>query len=391
MAFVVVTHQPAAHVSLLPELLGRHASMVVQEVKAGTKVELGHVYLSQPGMHLALIHTVLQPMKDDASHASLQFPIDYFFRTLAADQKDRAICVVLSGTGTDGTLGLQAVKGAGGMCMAQSAQSPRFPGMPGSALATGLVDYVLPVEQLPAALLSFVQGPYVQEAAVPTGKGSLSADHLRQIYVLLRQHTKHDFSAYKTSTLRRRIERRMNVQQMQTAEHYITFLREHLYERDLLFQELLIGVTSFFRDPEAFEVLATRALPELLAACSEAQTIRVWVPGCSTGEEAYSLAILLREMIIFAQQDLLTDPPFTKLDLLSCRNLLIYLDADVQKQLLPLFHYVLNPGGLLFLGSSETIGGFSELFSTVDTRWRVFQRKDSLASQSLVEFPVSPA
>lgn len=451
MAFVVVTHQPASHTSLLPDLLRKHTGMPVQEVTTGVRVEPDHIYLSQPGFHLALIHTVLQPMHADDSHISLQFPIDYFFRTLAEDQKEHAICIILSGTGTDGTLGLQAVKGVGGMCMAQSEQSAQFPGMPNSAIATGLVDYILTAEQLPEALLSFVQGPYVQGIATPSRKGTITAYHLRQIYVLLRNHTKHDFSVYKTSTLRRRIERRMNVQQIQTADRYIVFLREHPYERDLLFQELLIGVTSFFRDPKAFEVLATQALPDLLATRADTQTIRVWVPGCSTGEEAYSLAILLREglerldkqcpvqifatdlsgpaiekartdlfpdgiaidvrperleryflkeeggyrirkglreMVIFAQQDLLTDPPFTKLDLLSCRNLLIYLEANVQKQLVPLFHYVLNPGGLLFLGSSESVGSSSELFTAIDKRWKVFQRKESVVSQPLMEFPI---
>lgn len=451
MAFVVVTHQPASHTSLLPDLLRKHTGMPVQEVTAGVRVEPDHIYLSQPGLHLALIHTVLQPMHADDSHTSLQFPIDYFFRTLAEDQKEHAICIILSGTGTDGTLGLQAVKGVGGMCMAQSEQSARFPGMPNSAIATGLVDYILTAEQLPEALLSFVQGPYVQGEVVPSRTGSFTDDYLRQLYVLLRNYTKHDFSVYKTSTLRRRIERRMNVQQIQAADRYLAFLREHSYERDLLFQELLIGVTSFFRDPEAFEVLATQALPELLATRADTQTIRVWVPGCSTGEEAYSLAILLREglerldkqcpvqifatdlsgpaiekartglfpdgiaidvrperleryflkeeggyrirkgireMVIFAQQDLLTDPPFTKLDLLSCRNLLIYLEASVQKQLVPLFHYVLNPGGLLFLGSSESVGSSSELFTVIDKRWKVFQRKESVVSQPLMEFPV---
>lgn len=280
----------------------------------------------------------------------------------------------------------------------------------------------------------------------------LTADLSRQVQVLLRNRTRHDFSAYKTSTLQRRIERRMHVHQIQSADQYVRFLREHPYELDLLFQELLIGVTNFFRDPEAFTFLAQSALPELLATQPDDHPLRVWVPGCSTGEEAYSLAMLLREglirlqknspiqifatdlnsqsiekarsglypggiavdvsperlerfflkedgnyrikkeireLVVFAEQNILTDPPFTKLDLLTCRNVLIYLNPEIQRQLVPVFHYALNPGGLLFLGSSETIGGYTDLFSTLEHRWKVFQRKESSPATTLaLEFPV---
>jgi len=391
IAFVIVTHQAPARVSLLPELLRNYTTMPVREVAEGMNVASNNIYLPPPGMHLALINGVLQPMPADVTHGTLQFPIDYFFRSLADDQKEKAICIVLSGTGTDGTLGVQAVKGAGGLAMAQEEQSAKFAGMPASAVATGVIDYVLPSEQMPHRLLTFVQGPYLQTPITPAPTTSLMPDLLRQIYVLLRNRMRQDFSAYKTTTLQRRIERRMNVHQVQSADQYIRFLREHPYELDLLFQELLIGVTNFFRDPEAFAFLANTALPELLTAHPENQPFRVWVPGCSTGEEAYSLAIILREglervqknfsvqtfatdlnpqaiekarsglylggiamdvsperlhrffntedssyrikkeireQVIFAEQNILADPPFTKLELFSCRNLLIYLGNE---------------------------------------------------------------
>ncbi|MGE0683941.1 MAG: chemotaxis protein CheB [Candidatus Binatia bacterium] len=447
IAFVVVTHQAAGRVSLLPELLRNHTTMPVREVTTGMVVEPDTIYLPPPGMHLALLKGVLQPMPADATHGVLQFPIDYFFRSLADDQKDKATCIVLSGTGTDGTLGVQAVKGAGGLVMAQGEQSAKFAGMPTSAVATGAVDYVLSAAQMPDRLLNFVQGPYLQEPVGATSVRGVTPDLLRQIYVLLRNRTRQDFSAYKTSTLQRRIERRMNVHQIQAANQYLRYLRDHPYELDLLFRELLVGVTNFFRDPEAFTFLANNGLPALLAAHPDDQPIRVWVPGCSTGEEAYSLAILLREgleraqkscpvqifatdlnpqaiekarsgfypggiavdvsperlerffvredgnyrvkkeireLMVFAEQNILTDPPFTRLTLLSCRNLLIYLNPDVQRQLMLLFHYALNSGGLLFLGSSETIGGVTDLFAAVDHRWRVFKRKESAATTPLM-------
>lgn len=452
LAFVVVTHQASDRVSLLRELLEKRTTMPVHEATVAVKVEPNHIYLSPPGMYLALLNSVLQPMPADPIHGGLQFPIDYFFRSLADDQKDRAICIVLSGTGTDGTLGLQAVKGAGGLTLVQEEQSAKFAGMPHSAITTGLVDSVLPIRQMPHVLITFARGPYLQSAVGPASMATLTPDLLRRIYILLRSHTRHDFSVYKPNTLRRRIERRMHVHQVQDAEQYLRFLHEHPYEIDLLFQELLIGVTSFFRDPEAFAFLATTAFPDLVATRSQNHPLRVWVPGCSTGEEAYTLAIVLREClersqkscpiqifatdlhnqavekartglypegiaadvscerleryfvredgsyrikpairecVVFTRQNLLADPPFTKLDLLSCRNLLIYLNAEVQHQLIPLFHYVLNPGGLLCLGSSETIGSFTDLFIPLDHRWKVFRRKESAVAAPLpVAFPV---
>jgi two-component system CheB/CheR fusion protein len=452
MAFVVITHQAAEHVNLLPDLIQKHTKMSVCEVTIGTPVAPNTIYFPTPGSYLALLQGVLQPMSGEVTYSSLQFPIDYFFRSLADDQKEKAICIVLSGTGTDGTLGVQAVKGMGGMVMVQDEHSAKFAGMPTSAIATGVVDYVLPPDQMPHRLLSFVQGPYLQDTTTSAPAVTLTPDLLRQIHVLLRNRTRQDFSAYKSSTLQRRIERRMNVHQITSADRYIRFLREHPYEMDLLFQELLIGVTNFFRDPEAFIFLANIALPELLGGRPDDQPFRVWVPSCSTGEEAYSLAIILceeierlqkacplqifatdlnvqsiekarngfypggiaedvsadrldrffvkeengyrirkeiRELIVFAEQNILTDPPFTKLDLLSCRNMLIYLNPERQRRLVPIFHYSLNTDGILFLGSSETIGGYTDLFATLEPRWKIFKRKESSPTTApMTDFPV---
>ncbi len=452
VAFVVVTHHNAEQISLLPHLLRNHTTMPVQEITAATVVEPNHIYLPLPGLHLALLQGVLRPLPAEVSHGGSHFPIDYFFRSLAEEQKEKAIGIVLSGTGSDGTLGVQAVKEVGGLVLVQEVQSAKFSAMPLSAIATGNADYVLPPQSMPSQLLAFLHGPYLRVAATPAVLSALTPEVLWQIYGLLRTRTRQDFSGYKISTLQRRIERRLHVHQLLTADQYLRYLREHPYELDLLFQELLIGVTTFFRDPDAFAFLANTALPELLSAHTDEQSLRVWVPGCSTGEEAYSLAILLREalecahktcpvqifatdlnlraiekarrghypggiaadvsperlarffvkeddtyrvkkeireLVVFAEQNVLTDPPFTKLDLLSCRNLLIYLNSDMQRQLMPVFHYALNPGGLLFLSSSETISGFSDLFTTLEQRWKIFKRKESAVITPVVtEFPV---
>jgi two-component system CheB/CheR fusion protein len=439
MAFVVVTHQLPDHTSLLPELLGRYTSMPISEVTTGMPVQANQLYLSTPGSYLSILNATLQPMIRERSNGP-PLPIDYFLRALAEDQQEQAIGIILSGTGTDGTLGLQAVKGYGGLTLVQAADDAQFPGMPQSALATGVIDHVLPVAAMPQVLLAIAQMPYW---AAPTGEDSRpdwTDELLRQLFILLRNRTRHDFAAYKLTTIRRRLERRMAVHQLDTPQQYLQLVQNQPHELDLLFREFLIGVTSFFRDAEAFDFLAAQALPQLLQQHPEHQSVRVWVAGCSTGEEAYSLAIVLREcteqqglyfpmqifatdldsqsiekarsgmypegiardvsperlerffihaeghytvikeireMVVFAEQNVIMDPPFTKLDLLSCRNLLIYLEAEMQRRLLPIFHYALNPQGLLFLGSSETIGGCTDLFTPIDKRWKIFQCLDT--------------
>jgi len=301
LAFVVVTHQQPAHSSLLAELLRKRTAMPVHQVTTAIVIEPNHVYVSAPGTNLALLHGVLQPMEMD-QQGGVHFPIDFFFRSLAEDQQDRAICLILSGAGSDGTVGLQAIKGAGGGALVQKVTTAEFDGMPRSAIATGLVDYVLPVDYMPPLLVALARSPYLRPETTPPVPAGLAADLLRQIVVLLRSRTKHDFSAYKPTTLRRRIERRMLINQTQTTEQYVRFLGDTPHELDLLFQELLIGVTSFFRDPEVFTLLAATVFPTLLAPHPEQSTLRVWIPGCSTGEEAYSVAIVPQECLERRQQ-----------------------------------------------------------------------------------------
>jgi len=442
MGFVVVTHQHPGHTSLLPELLRKCTGMHVRVAADGVAVEPDCIFMSPPGGYLAILNGTLHLMEPDEP-GLLRLPIDYFFRSLAEDQKEKAIGIVLSGTGTDGTLGLKAIKGAAGMTMAQAPESAKYSGMPSSAIASGLVDYVLPTEQIPAQLGAYAQGPYLASAATEAQNDARLPEPMQKINVLLRARTGHDFSAYKANTIRRRIERRINVHQLKGPQRYLRLLHENPHELDLLFRELLIGVTSFFRDPGAFEALAKAALPGLLASRPERVPVRVWAPGCSTGEEAYSLAMVLREqmdrakqqfsvqvfatdldhkaveaargglypegiardvrpqrlarffvkedegyrvkkdlreMVIFAAQNVLKDPPFTKIDLLVCRNLLIYLQPEAQERVLSLFHYALKPGGVLFLGTSESVSGLRDHFAALDKKWKIFSRKEPVGA-----------
>ena len=446
IAFVVVTHLHPGHVSLLPELLGKCTRMRVVAATDGVAVEPNTVYMSLPEGYLAILHGTLHIMQPDEA-GLLRLPIDYFFRSLAEDQKEKAIGIVLSGTGTDGTLGLKAIKGATGMTMAQEPDSAKYSGMPASAIGTGLMDYILPVERLPQQLVAYTQGAYRAASEYELGEEGL-AEPMQKIILLLRARTGHDFSVYKANTIRRRIERRINVHQLQGPEQYLHLLSENPHELELLFKELLIGVTNFFRDAEAFNALAKTVVARLLAAHPEDVPVRVWVAGCSTGEEAYSLAMLLqegmdkvkqhfpvqifgtdldhaaiesaraglypdgiardvrpqrlarfflkenggyrikkeiREMVIFARQNVLKDPPFTKLDLVSCRNLLIYVKPAAQERLLSLFHYALKPGGILFLGSSESLTGLGDHFTVTNKKWKIFARKGTATPYALPE------
>jgi len=449
MAFVVITHQLPGHTSLLPELLGKITALKVIQAADGMKVEPNCVYVSPPDGCLAILQGSLHRMETEKKE-SPHLPIDYFLRSLAADAKDKAICVILSGTGTDGTLGLKAIKGDAGMAMVQQVQSAKYAGMPSSAIATGLADYVLPAAEMPRQLVAYAGGPFLAAPHIDRAPAAVS-EAMQKIFVLLRSRTGHDFSSYKTSTILRRIERRMNLHQIKGPPQYVRYLQENPHEIDILFKELLISVTNFFRDPEAFDELAKSALPALLEAHPNTGPFRIWVPGCATGEEVFSLAILMREcmeaasrhcdvqifgtdlddaaietaragrypegisidvsperlgryfvredstyrirteireMTVFAVQNVIKDPPFTKLDFISCRNLLIYLNADLQRRLLPIFHYALKPGGLLFLGSSESVGTYTDLFEVVDKKWRIFRRKEAaLAPRTLLEFP----
>ncbi|HEX7092552.1 MAG TPA: chemotaxis protein CheB [Nitrospiraceae bacterium] len=433
MAFVVVSHQHAGHVSLLPSLLGRCTAMSVLMATDGMELEPNLVYLAPGGTNMAILHGTLHLM-EPASQVRVPLPIDYFLRSLADDRKQRAIGVILSGTGTDGTLGLRAIKAESGMTIAQEPQSAKYQGMPRSAISAGVVDVILPANQMAEPLFAYAKNLTRPVLPLPEHDASQT---LQKIFILLRDRTGNDFAAYKGNTILRRIERRMNVHQIQNLRQYHRFLLANPHELDALFQELLIGVTSFFRDPQAFEVLARKGLPSLVAGKPGGAALRVWVPGCSTGEEAYSLAIVLqeyltqkklrltlqifasdldsraietaraglypvgiagdltparlqrfftkedsnyrinkdiRDLVVFARHNVLTDAPFTKLDLLSCRNLLIYLDTKAQHKLLPLFQYALKPNGILLLGSSETIGEREQVFTVIDRKWKLFRR-----------------
>ena len=452
MAFVVVPHLDPGHLSIMTELLQKCTKMEVFQIADGMEVGANRVYVIPPRKDLAILHGILQLIEPTGAPGP-RMPIDYFFRSLAQDQGERAIAIILSGMGTDGTVGLRAIKGELGMAMVQDIGSAKYDGMPRSAVDTGMVDYVLPPENMPEYLLRYADHAG-QKAAVkisPPVEGKLP-DALQKVFLLLRTHTGHDFSLYKPNTLCRRIERRMNVHHIANVTHYVRYLQENPHEVTNLFKELLIGVTNFFRDPEAFEVLKKKALAQLLATKPSGESLRVWVPGCSSGEEAYSIAISLREcmdeldrsfdvqifgtdidkdaieaaragvypgsiaadvsaerlkrfftredpyyrikkdvreMLVFALQDIIRDPPFTKLDMICCRNLLIYLDGELQHKLLPLFHFSLKPEGTLFLGASETVGKFVDLFAVVDRKWKVFKRKQSAAAyQAFVEFPL---
>ena len=442
MAFVLVQHLAPDHKSILGELIRRYTPMQVFEVEDGMVLQANGAYVIPPNYDMALLQGALHLLEPVAPRGQ-RLPIDYFFRSLAGDQHELAIGIVLSGTGSDGTLGLRAIKEAGGMVMVQSTQSCEFDGMPRSAIATGLADYQLPPAEMPAQLMAYAAHAFgrLPRTDVPVNPTSESA--LKKVFVLLRAQTGHDFSQYKPSTIYRRIERRMAVYQIETINGYVKYLQQTPAEAQALFQDLLIGVTNFFRDPEAFAVLQEQVVPQLLAGKPAGSAVRVWVAGCSTGEEAYSLAILLvermealqqsyavqvfasdidsraiasarvgvypasiaadisperlarfftlepggqayrihkgiRDLLVFSEQNLVYEPPFSKLDLISCRNLLIYLDASVQKKLIPLFHYALNPTGILFLGSSEGIGEFDHLFAVLDRKAKLYQRKVDL-------------
>ena len=440
MAFVLVQHLAPDHKSILSDLIRRYTRMQVFEVEDGVVVRPNCAYIIPPNRDMAFLNGTLQLLEPSAPRGH-RLPIDFFFRSLAQDQHERAIGIVLSGTGSDGTLGVRDIKGEGGMVMAQNPASTEFDGMPRSAIATGLVDYQMPPAEMPAQLIAYAAHAF---GAAPRGLPGPEprAEHaLKKIFVLLRAQTSHDFSQYKPSTVQRRIARRMAVQQIAAMDSYVRYLQQTPAEVEALFRDLLIGVTSFFRDPEAFRVLESLAIPKLFEGKAPGATIRVWTAGCSTGEEAYSIAILLqehidalktsykvqlfatdidsraiasarvglypasiagdisperlarffsaedggatyrihkgiRDMMVFSEQDVIKDPPFSKLDLLTCRNLLIYMGAELQKKLIPLFHYTLNPGGLLFLGTSESVGDFGDLFPALDIKSKLYRRSD---------------
>jgi len=445
-AFVIVQHHDPAHMDMLVEVLRKMTQLDVAEAYDGTRVEPRRIYVIPPGKNMSLLHGTLRQLPQSFDPTRV-LPIDFFFRSLAHDQGERSIGVILSGMGTDGTLGLRAIKEAAGVAFVQSPSSAKFDGMPRNAIDAGLADVVLPVDELPRRIFSYrdhatlAQGD--REARAPSAQSAVE-----KICALLRKYSGNDFALYKRSTIYRRIERRMGLHQIHDHTQYLRFLREHPQEVEILFNELLIGVTSFFRDPGEWDRLRHEIMPSLVTLRAGGGVLRAWVPGCSTGEEAYSLAIVLREVlepiktlrninvqifatdldrqaiekarigiypqniaadvsperlrrffvrdengyrvskdiretVVFAPQNVIMDPPFTKMDVVSCRNLLIYLSSEVQKRLIPLFHYCLNPSGALFLGTAETVGGFTNLFAPLDGRTRLYRRIDLPAAMPI--------
>lgn len=453
LAFVVVTHQHPGHTSMLPDLLGRYTRMEVMEAADGMRLEPNRVHVTPPGEQVGFMDGTLN-VTGPPEHDGVPVLIDTCFRALAEAFGECMVCIILSGTGSDGTMGVKAVKAAGGLVLVQETGSARYSGMPASAIATELADVVLPPDEMPEQLIAFARNA-MHRAAPDAGQEQKEPElkrPMQEFFALLRSRTGHDFSSYKPSTMRRRIERRMAVHQLRDPADYVRLLRDTPHEIDILFKELLINVTRFFRDADAFQALADAGLPALLDSRPEHYTFRAWIPGCCSGEEAYTLAILLREavrrsgraiefqmfatdldaeaveqaragvypagivadvpaellkryfirrddtfrvrkeireMVVFAEQNVIKDPPFTRLDLLSCRNLMIYLNAGLQQRLLPIFHYTLKPGGLMLLGPSESIGAFDKLFEPVDKKWKIFRRRES-PSVSLPEMPAQP-
>lgn len=451
MAFVVIQHLSPDYKSLMGELLSRHTQMPVKLVEGGEPIERNHVYLI-PAKHEMVLSDGRFLLTEVEARAGASLPIDIFFRSLAEDAGERAIGIVLSGTGSDGSRGVRAIHKAGGLVIVQDAKSSEFDGMPERSIATGIVDYVVPVAGM-AGILSEVSAghrPDTKPGATATDDSILAQPGIYEIFQLLQLAFDLDFSSYKASTSLRRLDRRMALKSLATVPEYANYLKTHPEELSDLYKDLLIGVTQFFRDKEAFDLLAANIVPQIVQRATDAADIRVWIPGCATGEEAYSLAMLfleeierkgsnadikiyatdvhrvslvkagsgiyhadkmpevsearrerffarrgneyqalpiLRRTVIFAPQNVLKDPPFTRMDLISCRNLLIYFDALAQKKVLRLFQFALKPGGFLFLGPSESLGDLSEEFACLNRTWKLFQKRLDAGRPSGLELP----
>ncbi|HEU5135868.1 MAG TPA: chemotaxis protein CheB [Steroidobacteraceae bacterium] len=437
LAYVVVQHLSPDHTSLLSEILSRKARIPVREIEDGTKVEPNQAFVIAPGHTLTLENGLLK-LGEPVEQRGHRRPVDDFFRSLAAEQNEKAVAVILSGTGTNGTAGAQAIKAAGGICIAQQPESASFPGMPRSLIHAGYADQVLEARDIPGMLMRYARYPFTGDGASLAADDALQLDraHLREILAILRTRTKHDFVGYRKATLIRRIQRRMGLVDTRNLSDYTSILRSSTNEVGALANDLMINVTGFFRDPEAWEALRVSVIMPLIASKQEGQTIRCWVSACASGEEAYTLAILIaeelgsrehidvkifatdtadrslalaragvypggieadltperlerffdkdehafrvkkeiRDMVVFAPQDLLRDPPFSRIDICSCRNLLIYLEPDTQRRVLSLLHFALRDGAYLFLGNTESFSGSEHLFEVISKKWRIYRR-----------------
>lgn len=434
LAFVVVQHLAPGHESMMTDLLARKTRMSVLQARDGIRVQPNSVYVIPPSYELGVLHGMLQlfPLREEQRP---HLPVDRFLTALAQDQGERAIGVVLSGTGSDGTLGLTAIKAEGGITIAQDPATAQHDGMPRSAIAAGCVDFVCAPDGIARELKQIATHPYIRRKPP---ESTVADTALAKIFFLLRRASGHDFSGYKRTTLIRRINRRMVVQRLNRIEDYVRLLEQSPREIDDLFHDILINVTDFFRDPEVFDAVKTFVLPRLMEHRNPAEPLRIWVPACSSGEEAYSLAMILiehlgrdwtsrsiqifasdidgralekaragfypetiqarvsearlrhfftprpggfqinktvRDLCIFSSQNVVQDPPFSRIDLVSCRNLLIYLDTALQRKVLVRLHYALKPHGFLLLGSSETVGGSEDLFSLADRPHKIYSKE----------------
>ncbi len=439
VSFVIIQHLDPEHDSVLDTLLEKLTDMKIHKIEDGMEIEPNCVYVNPPNKKIGISERTFRTSGFEETDVP-KLPIDHFFRSLSESVGKKSICIVLSGTGSDGSTGLKAIKGAGGMTIAQKIRQAEYKGMPQSAINTGLVDHVLPVEEMPQKIYDYIKHPYIdRDEETDIGKMQYS-ETVPRIFELIRQRTGHDFSEYKTNTIRRRINRRMALHQLETIADYYGFLKDNRSEVENLFKDILITVTNFFREPEVFESLKDEVIPDLLETRSPDTSLRIWVPGCSTGEEAYSIGMLLtelreergvksnvqifatdidsrsidiarkglypesiaadvpqerlerffekkgdkykisdkiRKMVVFAEQDLISDPPLSRMDLISCRNVLIYMDRKLQRKIIPMLYYALNKDGYLVLGTSESIAEYNDLFESVDKKKSIFRRKET--------------
>ena len=447
MGYVAIQHMDPSKESLLPDILARSVRIPIVEAKDRMRVLPDRIHVIPPNTNMGIANGLLSLIpRPDRREPHL--PVDFFFRSLAQDRAEKAIGVVLSGNGSDGSQGVRAIKAEGGITFAQDEKSAKYTGMPSSAAATGCIDFILPPEGIAAEMARIAIHPYIAKKAEAAGHERVpeAEGEVGRIFMLVRDAAGVDFSQYKTSTTMRRIQRRMALHKIDDLKSYVPYIRDHPEELDALFQDFLINVTSFFRDPGTFEALQAKVFPLLLENRPPSEPVRIWVPACSTGEEAYSVAVSLletmeemrlsvpcqifatdiheaslevarsgiypegiaqdvsaerlrrffvktergyrigktiRESCIFARQNLSKDPPFSRLDLISCRNALIYMKPPLQKKILSAFQYALLPGRFLVLGSSETVGEMTDLFGSTDRKNRIYVRKESLARPPL--------
>ncbi|HZK97957.1 MAG TPA: chemotaxis protein CheB, partial [Prolixibacteraceae bacterium] len=451
MAFVIIQHLDPTRIGIMPELLQRITPMKVVQVVDRIKVKPNCVYVIPSNKSMSMLNGALYLFEPVETHG-LRLPIDVFFRSLADDRQEKSIGIILSGMGSDGSLGMKAIKEKNGAVLVQEPGSAKFDSMPRNAIQSVVVDIVAPATELPAKLIAFLQ--FIPIIKADDDKEILNKSNLEKIIILLREQSGHDFSLYKKNTLFRRIERRKGVHQIDKINSYVRFLQGNPKEVEILFKELLIGVTSFFRDTAVWDMLRDEVLPALISDLPDRYVLRAWVTGCSTGEEAYSMAIVfrevieklkkrknltlqifatdldtdaieiarkgffpkniaadltpdrlnrffkeeaegyrvnnaIREMVVFAPQNVIKDPPFTKLDILSCRNMLIYMEPELQQKLITLFNYNLNPGGIMLLGTAETLGNNSLGFEELNSRLRIFKRTVISQPPELINFPSS--